>query len=113
MFRFKRFMISLVITIAFVLYYIVIDPNTAVLKDIPGGVLLVLTLQIVVVSALGIWLVEVVPDFFLDYIYGKERDIANKAKESHVGAGYALIAKSLRILGYCTIVAAAIVTLNN
>ena len=71
-----------------------------------------LSLNIFFISVLSIIVVEFIPDFFIDGIYGREGKHREKAVETSDGAGKVLIAKSIRILGYCIIVAAAIISYN-
>ena len=104
--KFKRLFISFVVLTAFVLYFMFTDADNSL------GALLI-TIQIFVVAAVGFWLVEILPDYFIDSVYGKERKLTEKAIESSNGAGMAMIAKSIRILGYSIIVAGAIIAFTS
>jgi len=105
--------IGVVLTIVmFVLFYISTDPDAKLLTDLPYGVPLILSLNIFVTAMFGIIVIEFFLDFFIDIIYGNEKDLRVKAYESPQGAGLVMIAKSLRILAFAIIVAAAILTLN-
>lgn len=108
----KRFL-SLVITIlVFIGYYLSTDPDTKFMQNLPFGVSLILTLNIFVIAIIGIVVIEFVPDFFVDKIYGKEENLRFKAIETADGAGKAMIAKSIRILSYAIILSASIVAYN-
>jgi hypothetical protein len=108
----KRRLIALLVITSFVVYYLVTDPDTKLFQNLPFGSGLILTLNIFILTAVAVWVVEVLPDYFLDIVYGRESKLVEIAKQTPQGAGYALIAKSLRILGYCIIIAAAIVSMN-
>jgi len=105
--------ISLLITIAiFVLYYISTDPDTKFFQNLPFGAPLILTINIFIIAIAGIILIEFIPDYFIDIIYGRESLLRRKAEETADGAGKAMIAKSIRILAYGIIVSAAIISYN-
>jgi len=107
--KYKRIFISIFIVIMFVLYYVGTDPDTDLFKNLSYGVSLLMTLQIFIIASVSFWLIEVIPDFFVDEIYGKEKDLVEKASNTSQGAGQALIAKSIRILAYAIITAASII----
>ena len=108
-FRLKRIIIATIVLVLFVAYWLGTDPDTKFFQNIPFGVGLVLTLGAFIIAAVGVWFLEIIPDYFLDYIYGKERDLVEVAKQTSEGAGKALIAKSIRILAFAIVLAAAII----
>jgi hypothetical protein len=111
--RLKRFIIATFTIFLFISYFILTDPNTDYLSNLHYGTALIITLQIFIIAALGIWIVEVNPDFFLDAVFGKEKKLVEQAKNSATGAGLALLAKSIRILGYSIIVAGSIIAFTS
>jgi len=102
----KRIVISILVLLAFVLYFKLTDADNGY------GALLV-TLQIFIVAAVGFWLVEVLPDYFIDSVFGKEHKLTEEAYKDPKGAGLALVAKSIRVLGYSIIVAGAIIAFTS
>ena len=108
--KYKRIFISIFVVSMFILYYIGTDPDSNLFKNLSYGVSLLMTLQIFIIASVSFWLIEVIPDFFVDVIYGKEKDLVKKASETSLGAGNALIAKSIRILAYAIITAASIIS---
>jgi len=104
--KFKRYFISAIVLVAFFLYFKLSDADN-------GYGALVVTLQIFIIAAVGFWLVEILPDYFIDAVYGKEHKLTEKALENSTGAGLALVAKSLRVLGYSIIVAGAIIAFTS
>lgn len=111
--RIKRLLIATLVVVSFIAYYVLTDPNSSVLSNLKVGTSLILTLQIFVVAALGFWVIEVIPDFFVDVIFGKEKELIDKAKEDPKGAAIASLSKSIRILGYAIIVAASIIAFTS
>jgi len=112
MFKIKRIVSLIFIILAFIGYYIGTDPDTKVMQNLPFGISLILTFNIFIIGVVGIAIVEFIPDFIVDKIYGKEENLTDIAKHTANGAGYALIAKSIRILAYSIIFAASIVAYN-
>ena len=104
--KIKKYVISIIVLLAFVLYFKYTDADN-------GYGALMVTLQIFIIAAVGFWLVEILPDYFIDSVYGKERLLTEKAIEDSKGAGLALVAKSIRILGYSIIVAGAIIAFTS
>ena len=103
-------LIGVILTIVlFVIYYITTDPDSHIIKNMKYGVGLILTLQVFFMAMLGIIIIEFFPDFFVDIIYGDEKELRKKACETSRGASLALIAKSIRILSFAIIMAASIV----
>ena len=105
----KRWMIGLLSVIAFFGYFYFTDPDNKVLSNIGWGIGIILTLQIVAVSLMGLFVIEVLGDWYVDPIFGKEKELIDKAKEDPKAASIASLSKSLRILSYALIVAAAII----
>ena len=110
--KIKRKLAMIVTIVMFVLYYLGTDPDIKIFQNLTFGSGLVLTFNIFVIAIAGIILIEFVPDFFVDTIYGKEEDLRVKAVGTEQGAGLAMIAKSLRILAYAIILAASIGAYN-
>jgi len=110
--KIKRW-ISLIIMIAiFIGYYISTDPDNKFMQNLPFGAPLILTLNIFVIAIIGIVVIEFIPDYFVDKIYGKEELLRLEAIKTPEGAGTAMLAKSVRILAYSIILAASIVSYN-
>lgn len=108
----KRKLSVFLVIFIFIAYYIGTDPDTSVLVGIPFGTGIILTLQIFIVSISSILMVEFLPDFFIDVIYGKESLLREKAAQTSHGAGTVMMAKSIRILAYSFIIAASIISYN-
>ena len=98
--------------VMFVIYYLATDPDTKFFQNLPFGTGMILTFNIFVIAIAGIIIIEFIPDFFVDVIYGKEENLRFKAAETPNGAGLAMIAKSLRIFAYAVILAASIIAYN-
>lgn len=105
----KRKLSALSVIFILVAYYVITDPDILLLSDLPFGAGLLLTLNIFVISITAILLVEFAPDFFIDRAYGNESVLRKTASNDAVGSALVLVAKSLRILGYCIIITGAIV----
>ena len=110
--KIKRTLSLFVMIIVFVGYYLSTDPDSKFMQNLPFGVPLILTLNIFVIAIIGIVVIEFVPDYFVDKIYGKEELLREKAETTPSGAGYAMIAKSIRILSYGIILSASIIAYN-
>jgi len=108
----KRRLTGLLIVVLFVVYYLATDPDTKIFQDLPFGSGLILTLNIFVISLMSIIMMEVLPDFIVDGIYGRERSLRDRACETSQGASSVMIAKSIRLLGYSFIIAASIISYN-
>jgi len=106
--RHKRWVIGLISVLAFIGYFIVTDPSNKILSDLGWGVGLIITLQIVAVGLIGMFVVEILGDWYIDPVFGKEKELINKAKEDPKAASIASLSKSLRIVSYAVIIAAAI-----
>jgi len=110
--KMKRRLAMVLTIVMFVVYYLSTDPDTKIFQNLTFGTGLILTFNIFVIAMAGIILVEFMPDFFVDTIYGKEEELRVKATETPQGAGSAMIAKSIRILAYSIIVTGSIVAYN-
>ena len=108
--KLKRRLAMVVMLLMFFAYYLMVDPDVKLFQDLSYGGLLILTLNIFVVAIASIVVIEFIPDYFIDEIYGKEKLLREKASETSDGASRTLIAKSIRILAYSIIIAAAIVS---
>ena len=108
----KRKLAMVLTIVMFVVYYLATDPDTKFFQDLSFGTGIVLTFNIFVIAIAGIIVIEFIPDFFVDVIYGKEEVLRFKAAETSQGAGLAMIAKSIRIFAYAVILAASIVAYN-
>jgi len=111
-FSLKRFIIALLTTLGFGIYFVVVDPDNKLFQNLPWGTQLLLMLGVFVVASVGLWVIEIFYDFFLDPIYGKPGKLVEKAKEDGVGAGLALVARAINILAGAIVVGAAIVSLS-
>ena len=100
------------IFVLFITYFIVTDPDSKLIQNLPFGSDLVLILGIFVISISAILFIESVPDFYIDYIYGDERETKLKAMEDPIGASIVMLSKSVRILGYAIIIAYSISALT-
>ena len=107
--RLKRILSGIVFVSIFVIYFLSVDPDSTVLQNIPFGVDIILAIRIFILAIIGIVLIEFIPDFFVDDIYGKEEDARKIANRTSTGAGMVLIAKSIRLFGYSIIVAGSII----
>jgi len=110
--KIKRRLAAILTIVMFVVYYLATDPDTTIFQNLEFGAGLILTFNIFVIAMASIILIEFVPDFFIDVIYGKEEDLRKKASETNDGAGLVMIAKSIRILAYAIIIAASIAVYN-
>ena len=110
--KLKRKLSLVMMVLVFVLYYLATDPDTSFFQNLPFGAPLVLTLNIFIITIISIVVIEFVPDYIIDMIYGPEEQLRYKAVETSQGAGQALIAKSIRILAYSFIMAASIIAYN-
>jgi len=108
----KRKISGLIVIVMFILYYFITDPDTKLFQNLGFGVNLILTFNIFVISMATIIMIEFLPDYFIDVIYGKEFKLKEKAIETSDGASNVMIAKSIRILAYSFIAAASIIAYN-
>ena len=108
----KRYL-SLIVTIGlFIVYYMIIDPDTDFnVSGIPTELLL--ALNIYIIAILGIYIIEFIPDFILDKIYGEGSKLVDVADNDPIGAGLLLVSKSIRLLAYGIIIAASIIAYNS
>ena len=104
----KRLLIGSISLIAFVGYFVLTDPSNKFLSNLGWGIGLILTLQIVAVALIGMFVVEILGDWYVDPVFGKEKELIEKAKEDPKAASIASLSKSLRIVSYSLIIAAAI-----
>ena len=111
-FRVKRYLALVTLVGLFIAYWLATDPDTHFFQNLPFGSELIILLGIYLVAIFGIIVIEFIPDYFLDVIYGKETILREEASRSDIGSGLVLIAKSLRILGYSIVLAASIIALN-
>ena len=58
-------------------------------------------------------MIEFLPDIILDPIFGNEEELVEIAKTSPEGAAKALLAKSIRLLGYAIIAAGSIIAFTS
>lgn len=109
----KRLLIAIISVLLFIAYFLATDPDTKLFQNLPFGSSLVLTLGIFVVASVGLWFIEIAYDWFLDPIFGKERELIEEARDRHnQAAALASLSKSIRILAAAIIVAASIIALN-
>lgn len=108
----KRRISGVLVIIMFIFYYLSTDPDTKLFQNLSFGSGLILTIQIFVMAMGAILMVEFLPDFFIDHIYGKEYETRKHATVTSQGAGLTLIAKSIRIFAYSIIIAASIISYN-
>ena len=104
--KYKRQLIYVLSFLLFVFYFYFTDPDNSWAS-------LIITLQIIVVSIIGIVLLELLPDIILDPIFGNERELVRKAKRSPEGAAEALTAKSYRLIAYAIIIAANVIAFSS
>ena len=108
----KRVVLSILAIVMFIGYFLITDPDMEILKELPFGTQLVLLMSIFFIGAMVIAFIETYTDIYTDDIAKDEKRIASVALESPEGAGYILIAKSVRILAYAIIMAAVIFSVN-
>jgi len=104
----KRTLIGLLVVIAFPIYFLGTDPDTKLFQNISFGAPLILASGMIVVAATGHWILEVLYDYFIDPVYGKPRDLVEKAKQDPKASSIALLARSINLLAGAIIIAAAI-----
>ena len=108
----RRVVLSILAILMFIGYFLITDPDMEILKELPFGTQLVLLMSIFFIGAMVIAFIETYTDIYTDDIAKDEKRIASVALESPEGAGYILIAKSVRILAYAIIMAAVIFSVN-
>lgn len=108
----RRVVLSILAIVMFIGYFLITDPDMEILKELPFGTQLVLLMSIFFIGAMVIAFIETYTDIYTDDIAKDEKRIASVALESPEGAGYILIAKSVRILAYAIIMAAVIFSVN-
>lgn len=108
----RRVVLSILAIVMFIGYFLITDPDMEILKELPFGTQLVLLMSIFFIGAMVIAFIETYTDIYTDDIAKDEKRIASVALESPEGAGYTLIAKSVRILAYAIIMAAVIFSVN-
>lgn len=108
----RRIVLSILAIVMFIGYFLITDPDMEILKELPFGTQLVLLMSIFFIGAMVIAFIETYTDIYTDDIAKDEKRIASVALESPEGAGYILIAKSVRILAYAIIMAAVIFSVN-
>ena len=108
----KKALLLLASLLMFVGYFLVTDPDTKLIQELPFGAQLVMLMPIFVIGALSIAFIETYTDIYTDDIAKDEGEIAKQARNTAEGAGLVLIAKSIRIFAYAVILAALIVSIN-
>ena len=98
----KRLLIAAIILVSFILYTLAMDPDTNILNNLPFGAGVLLSLQIVLMFAIGLAVVEIITDFFTDRYFKlfDNKEIIDKMKESSLGLAVYMLGWSVRILGY-------------
>lgn len=107
-FNVKKIVLVVSMIISIIAYMFAIDPDTELLKNLPFGSSFIFALSAVVMSFMGIVIVETIPDMFTDELVANRETLADKARQTPTGAGMVLIALSIRILAYAIIFAAAV-----
>ena len=110
--RRKKLISFISMLMLFVVYYLATDPDSNIFSNLPFGSDLILTLNIFIIGIMSILVVEFVPDFFIDEIYGKEDEVREHAVKTPEGAAMVLIAKSIRIFAYAIIITGSIIAYN-
>lgn len=98
----KRIVIFFIILLLFIVYTLAMDPDTNILSNLPYGAGLLLSLQVVLMFALGLAVVEIITDFFTDRYFKFLDDpilLENIKRDPKAIATY-MLAWSLRIVGY-------------
>ena len=108
----RKIVLSVLAIVMFVGYFLLTDPDMEIIKELPFGTQLVLLMSMFFIGAMIIAFIETYTDIYTDDIAKDEKRIANVALESPEGAGYILIAKSIRILAYSIIMAAIVFSVN-
>jgi hypothetical protein len=98
----KRTLIGISFLILFVLYTLALDPDTNLLNNLSFGAGLLLSLQILLMFAVGLAAVEIVTDFFTDRYFKlfDEKEIQFLIKKDPKALAIYMLGWSLRILGY-------------
>ena len=104
--KYKKQLIYFSSFLLFIFYFYFTDPDNSWAS-------LVITLQIIVVSIIGIVLLELLPDVILDPIFGNEKKLVEIAERSPEGAAEALKAKSYRLIAYSIIIAANVIAFTS
>lgn len=102
------FIIAIVMLVA---YYLLTDPDLGIISNLPFGADLVIVMNIFVISAVAIVIVEVAPSLLFNG-GGKdmsEKYLIDKSIVNSDGASTIYLANSIRIVGYSIIVAASII----
>jgi hypothetical protein len=103
--------ISVLVFVALgIIYYLFTDPDLGIISNLPFGAELLIVLNIFVLSALSIALIEMAPRLFFDggELDGDERDLIRKAKNDAKAAATIYLGNSIRTVGYAIIVGATI-----
>jgi len=108
--RKKRVLIGYIVLVAFAIYFLgPNDPDSGILQNLPFGGPLLLAVGVIVVAAVGHWILESLYDFFIDPIYGDVDEARKVALDTSTGAGLLLLARAINLLAGAIIVAAAII----
>jgi len=100
---------------ALALYMIAMDPfsNTGLLINIPYGVALLMMIKIFLLIVVILSLFHFLMDIDLDRSHGDDKDLAEIAGRISTGAGYVLIARSIRFLAGSMIVLGVLIYCAN
>ena len=108
----RKIVLSVLAIVMFVGYFLLTEPDMEIIKELPFGTQLVLLMSMFFIGAMIIAFIETYTDIYTDDIAKDEKRIANAALESPEGAGFILMAKSIRILAYSIIMAAIVFSVN-
>ena len=100
--RNKKILIGGIILILFVLYTLALDPDTSILSNLPFGAGVLLSIQVLLMFAIGLAAVEILTDFFTDTYFSMFDDIKNreKIKEDSKALAIYMLGWSIRLFGY-------------
>jgi len=100
--RKKRLIIFGILFFAFIIYNLALDPDFKLIENLPFGSGLLLTLQVLLMSSIGIAIVEIITDLFLDRYFGfmDKIDFSKGFKEYPKVVAILMLAWSIRLAGY-------------
>lgn len=106
----KKIATIAVMLLTIVTYYIITDPDVDIMSDLPFGIGLIIILEVVIKTFIGIVIIEVIPDIFTDELVNNREALSEKARQTPEGAGLILKALSIRLIAYATIFASAMIS---
>ncbi len=101
----KRTIILITALIVYFVYTLALDPNVKLLENLPVGGGLLLTIQIFLMVAVGLIIIETVTDFYTDKYFKifEEENMDDVIKNNPIALAIYMLAWSLRILAYAVL----------